>query len=371
MVDAELLNALKDGARDVLADQCASPQLHHFIDHGEAAYDRALWTIAADLGWLMLAVPEAHGGLGGGVEEAATLQRELGRFLAPVPILTTVLVELALARWPLAAVPADLLPRLATGTVTAGVGQIGRGQTGSGSSTLKARREGNMLTIDGECRGILDGAAADILLVEVAAEDGGRGLALLERGPGVVTQPEPIADRTRTLVTLSCRAATVSADRALFGADAATVAEELARNAAILIANDAIGGAEALLDLTVEYLKTRVQFGKPIGSFQALKHRCANHKVAIEAARTLVDRAQAETGPAAADAWAGLAKSSACDAYAAIGVDAVQMHGGIGFTWEHDAHLYFKRAALDQYLFGSSADQLDRVGALLLAAEAA
>jgi alkylation response protein AidB-like acyl-CoA dehydrogenase len=194
---------------------------------------------------------------------------------------------------------------------------------------------------------------------------------LLERA-AVEIEVQPIADRTRSLVTLTCRDAPAQATRLLFGEAAARIAAQLLDSANILIASDAIGGAEAACAITMEYLKTRVQFGKPIGSFQALKHRSADHKVAIEAARRLVDRAQGAPPDAPRTSlWAALAKMAACDAFVAMAADMIQMHGGIGFTWEHDAHLYLKRAMLDQFLFGSTAVQLDRAAALMLARETA
>jgi alkylation response protein AidB-like acyl-CoA dehydrogenase len=138
----------------------------------------------------------------------------------------------------------------------------------------------------------------------------------------------------------------------------------------LAIACDSIGGAKAVLDPTVAYLKTREQFGKPIGSFQALKHRCAEHKVAIEAADALVRDAVERWSNDAADAalFAALAKALACDVYAGVATDAVQLHGGIGFTWEHVCHRYLKRAKLNQTLFGGSAAHRDRAAQLLLAA---
>jgi alkylation response protein AidB-like acyl-CoA dehydrogenase len=193
-------------------------------------------------------------------------------------------------------------------------------------------------------------------------------LALMRRSSGLTTEALPVADRTRSVVRLRCEAVEVPEDHVLLGAGAVELGKILADEARILIANDAIGGADAILEKTVEYLKTRIQFGKPIGSFQALKHRCADHKIRIEAARLLVGRATAarteERG-----LWASLAKFAACDAYAALAADSVQLHGGIGFTWEHDAHLYLKRALLDQFLFGTSAEEQDRAAELLLATE--
>jgi alkylation response protein AidB-like acyl-CoA dehydrogenase len=154
----------------------------------------------------------------------------------------------------------------------------------------------------------------------------------------------------------------------VFGDEAVRLINALGDEARVLIASDAVGGGEAILEKTLEYLKTRVQFGKPIGSFQALKHRCADHKVRLEAAKFLVEKAH--TAPQEERSlWASIAKFSACDVYADLAADSVQLYGGIGFTWEHDAHLYLKRALFSQFLLGGSANEQDRAAGLLIAAE--
>jgi alkylation response protein AidB-like acyl-CoA dehydrogenase len=193
------------------------------------------------------------------------------------------------------------------------------------------------------------------LIVELAADD-------------VAIQINKTADETRSFGTLVFEATRIAADRILAGTTIGLPLEiALANHAAIGIAADAAGGSEAVLDLTLEYLRTRQQFGRPIGSFQALKHRCANHKLAMVASSALLDEAvsvAASGGDARIEASA--AKAYASDVYAAVASDAVQLHGGIGFTWEYVCHLYLKRAKLDQAMFGSSGFHFDRVAAALV-----
>jgi alkylation response protein AidB-like acyl-CoA dehydrogenase len=273
------------------------------------------------------------------------------------------LVARALTLWPHAAPRTNWLPKLAAGESIGAVGPLAADDSG-----LDASRLDGQYRINGECAPLLDGNIADRFLVRISTQ-AGPGIALLERSPGLETHAMPTADRTRTVATLRCHDVTVPSDQVLCGDEAAAVSEQLADEARILIAADAVGGAQAILDTTVEYLKIRVQFGKPIGTFQALKHRCADHKVALEASKRLLEHAKARLEAPDRGTWASLAKFAACDCYAALAGDGVQLHGGIGFTWEHNAHLFLKRALLDQCLFGNSAQQQDRAAALLLAGE--
>jgi alkylation response protein AidB-like acyl-CoA dehydrogenase len=235
-------------------------------------------------------------------------------------------------------------------------------------SNLCAIRRDGVYQINGECLPVLDGAGADVLLVPVVTQDG-PGIALLGNSPQLQAHSLPVADRTRSVASLHCQDVMVPAGQVLCGTPAARLVQQLADEARILIAGDCMGGAQAILDATVEYLQTRMQFGKPIGSFQALKHRCADHKVALEGGKRLLLRATLESTGTQRSLWASLTKFSACDCYAALAADAVQMHGGIGFTWEHNAHLFLKRALLNQHLFGDSAQLQDRVAQLLLSEE--
>jgi alkylation response protein AidB-like acyl-CoA dehydrogenase len=362
-MDTDLICALRENARRVLTDRCASDQLHRFVNQETDRYDAKLWRTAAELGWLALAVTEEHGGLGAGIVEVAALQEELGRFLAPVPFHSCALVARALALWPRDVIRAEWLPRLATGEIIGAVGPFF-----PSSSSLTAVRSSSAWKIKGECVPVLDGEIADVFLVSVSTE-AGPGIAFVGRSTGLAVCTLSVADRTRTVATLHCQNIEVPADHLLCGSEAAALSERLADEARILIASDSLGGAQAILDTTVEYLKARVQFGKPIGSFQALKHRCADHKVSLEASKRLLGRAMLEFGTTQRATWTSLAKFSACDCYAALAADGVQMHGGIGFTWEHNAHLFLKRALLNQFLFGDSAQQQDRAAQLLIAAK--
>ncbi len=356
-VDIELIGGLRDSARRVLDDHCRSEQLHRYID--QLADPGVLWRSAAELGWTALAVPEEHGGIGAGIAEIAVLQEELGRCLAPVPFLSTVLVSRALSLWPHTGSLGRWLPRLAQGAL------VGTTLCAGDDANLTAIREGDHYRFSGECLPVLATAQVEALLVR-ATTPAGPVLALLEKTAAVRLERLPVADVTRDVVRLSCQDAPVPVDQVLAGPHVSVVSEQILDEARILLASDCIGGAEAILEMTIEYLKTRTQFGKPIGSFQALKHRCANHKVALEANRRLVQRARLEREVSQRALWASLAKFSAADCYVEIAGDCIQMHGGIGFTWQHDAHLFLKRALFNQFLCGDSTALQDRAAELLM-----
>jgi alkylation response protein AidB-like acyl-CoA dehydrogenase len=303
----------------------------------------------------MLAAPEAHDGMGAGLAEAAVLQQELGRGPAPIPFAPSYLAARALALWPVDGPAAALFPGLSSGETAAAFALE--------SAALKAEKSGDGWRVSGGAALVADGAGADLFVVSVV-NGKESGLALLKRRAGVETETLPMADLTRSGAKLICNAE-IAADYVVFGAAAARLAATLLDEARILLANDSAAGAEAILEKTIEYLKTRVQFGKPIGTFQALKHRCADHKVRVEAAKFLVEKANGAP-ESERSLWASLAKFNACDAYADLAADCIQLHGGIGFTWEHDAHLYLKRAMLNQFLLGGSALEQDRAAHMLM-----
>ena len=239
---------------------------------------------------------------------------------------------------------------------------------------LRCRPDG-ALVLSGDACDLLDGAAASLLLVTAQGEDGALHLVLVRpREDGVSVQAEALVDRTRHLARVHLDELVLSADRRLGDAPLrAGLSDELLGHAALALACDGLGLADAVLTLTIEYLKTRVQFGKPIGSFQALKHRCANHKVALEATRAATYEAVRHWTEDRSDARvrSSLAKAHACDVATVIATDAVQLHGGIGFTWEHACHLFLKRAKLNEALFGTRAAHEDRAADLLLKTGAA
>lgn len=298
-----------------LVDKHASPEAVRAAMDSERGYDETLWQLLCEqVGAAALVVPEEFDGAGGELGDAAVVLEELGKALVPTPLLGTVLVELALLAAP--EPDAQALERLAAGEA---IGTV--------------VFDGESPAVNGDLVG-----AADVV---VGARDG-----QLQRWTEFSTEPLATMDPTRRLGRITA-AATES-----IGDDPG-----IADYAAILLAAEQIGAATRCLDLTVEYTKSRVQFGRPIGSFQALKHRMADLYVAVSAARAVVDDAIAE--PSATSA--ALARVVASEALSKVAADAVQLHGGIAITAESDIQLYFKRAHGSSQLLGLPAAHLRRL----------
>ncbi|MGV0747061.1 acyl-CoA dehydrogenase IpdE2 [Mycolicibacter heraklionensis] len=299
-----------------LVDKHATPEAVRVAMESERGYDETLWQLLCEqVGAAALVVPEELGGAGGELGDAAVVLEELGKALVPTPLLGTILAELALLAAP--EPDAEALEQLAEG------GAIGA------------------VVFD-------DGYAAngDIADIVVGAQNG-----QLQRWTEFSTEPVATMDPTRRLGRITATAT------APIGDDPG-----IADYAAILLAAEQIGAAARCLDLTVEYTKSRVQFGRPIGSFQALKHRMADLYVAVSAARAVVDDAIAEPSPTSA----ALARVVASEAFSKVAGEAVQLHGGIAITWESDIQLYFKRAHGSSQLFGLPAQHLRRLQAEVL-----
>lgn len=369
--------------RELLRRRCGPGELRAAVDRPQG-HDPALWTALAErLGLPGLALPERYGGVGCPPADLALACEETGRVLAPSPLLaTTVLVAPLLLALGTDAQRADLLPRLASGALTAALavpgpvlatalgltgGNGGEWAGGGRSGGVQARRAGSGWRLYGEADQVLDGHSAGLLLV--AAHSGGfartRTLLFLVRGDaeGVTRARRTSLDATRPQARVQLRQ--VQAEL-LGGEDGDDVLRALAGTgdlAATVLACEAVGAAARVLERTVEHVVRREQFGRPIGSFQAVKHRLADVHVRVQTARSTAYYAAWATGreapaepPAAAPAGApgvgGLALAQALDALRCAAAEGIQLHGGIGFTWEHEAHLYFKRAAGDDLLFG-------------------
>lgn len=359
------LEALRDGVRGVLLELATHERVAAFTD-AQGVLDPTLWGAASDLGWLALSAPEDHGGLGLGPCELAVVYEELGRAVAPLPVLGSSLVVEALKQGGDSDQQAVWTPRLASGKLVGSTSAL----TPAGlTPTLTLTSDGaGGWVLDGVADDLLDGAAAGVLLL--LAQDGeARRWVLVEPAvDGVIVEKIELIDRTRHLGRAIFDKVALPGDRRLAGS-VTGIAEALIAHAALALAGDAMGGAGAILEITLDYLKTRHQFGKPIGSFQALKHRCADHKIALVAAHSLVAEAVAKAAAGTPDAhrYALSAKALACEVYVRISEDAVQLHGGIGYTWEHACHLYLKRAQLNEQLFGGPTVWLDAVSVHLLA----
>ena len=301
-----------------------------------------LWTRLAGLGAPALAVPEESGGLGAGLAEVHVVQYELGRTLATTPMLSSVLAAAALP-------PGDLLAAVAAGTTVAALAWSG--PDGRWSACATAGSDG---TLDGRAAYVLDGDTADTLLVVARTDD---GPALFQVDPAAVRRvPTPAMDRTRPL-------AEVVLDRAPGRRLCAFDAERVRDVACAALASEQAGTAARCLELTVEYTRQRTQFGRPIGSFQALKHRMADMHVLVETAESAA-LAAALASAAELPKYAAVAKAHCADALREVAGEMIQLHGGIAITWEHDAHRYFKRAHGGAQLFGAPPVHLDRLARL-------
>jgi alkylation response protein AidB-like acyl-CoA dehydrogenase len=304
---------------------------------GPRAWDR----LTGELGLTGLAVPECYGGAGAGLAEVAVAVEETGRVLLPVPYLSTALAGAVLSEGGAvlsegSAVPGDggaaeLLPGIASGALRAAF-VLGGSVTASGGR------------LTGVAHHVLDGAEADLFVVRAA------DALFTVRAADTVVTPAGTLDQSRSQATVEFRGAP-----AVAAGCAAGRAEDLLR---VMLAVESAGAAAHCLDVTVGYLKTRVQFGRPIGAFQALRHRCADLAVEVASARaTAYAAVRAAAGSPAELAVLGpLAKRHCVDVFWHAAAEMIQLHGGIGFTWEHEAHRYLKRAKTSQLLHGTPAE---------------
>ncbi|CAM5451686.1 acyl-CoA dehydrogenase family protein [Streptomyces coeruleorubidus] len=356
--------------RELLHKRCGPEELRAAVDT-PAGHDPALWTaLAEQLGLPGLALPEGYGGAGCSVTELALACEETGRALAPSPLLATaVLTAPLLLALGTDAQRADLLPRIASGALTAALAVPGpalatalgltghdpRGEWAGGGRAggVQARQADGGWRLYGQVDQVLDGHSARLLVV--AAHAGGfarsRVLLFLVRGAaaGLTRVRRTALDATRAQARLQLR----HVEAELLGHGGDDVLAALARlgdTAAACLAAEAVGAAGRVLERTVEYVGQRVQFGRPIGSFQAVKHRLADVYVQVQAARSAAYYAAWAT--AQGERVGGLALAQALQALRGAAAEGIQSHGGIGVTWEHDVHLYFKRAAGDELLFG-------------------
>jgi alkylation response protein AidB-like acyl-CoA dehydrogenase len=334
-------NDLRTAVREFLAKACDETAVRRAMDAG---YDRGLWArLGEELGVLGLAVPEALGGAGGTLVDQAIVAEECGAALLPGPMLGTV----GLAVPALAALGEDVTA-YACGSKTAALVE-GPGITVSAGA------------LSGEAAQVVDGDA-DVLIV--AAQDGDTTALLLVEGADVTPLSTLDLTRRQARVRFDATPARLLATGA--AAERALVAAR--HTAGALLAAEQVGGAQRLLAMTVAYAGTRLQFGRPIGSFQAVKHRCADMLVRVEHARSAAYHAAwaLTDGSDDPDLAVAVAQAVCSEAYRHVALDTVQLHGGIGFTWEHPAHLYVKRAVTDAALLGSAEWHRERIAQLVL-----
>jgi len=369
---SEEQEALQRSAREFLVRECP-PALVRETAKADDGVPRALYRQMAELGWMGLLVPEKQGGLGLAALDLALVLEELGRVAAPGPFLPTQLVIAGLLRAGSSAQRAAWLPRLVAGEAFATVAHVEESdqQEPAGIQT-RAARKGDGWVLSGAKLFVPEAQAADVFLVAARTEAGtgpeGVSLFLVDRGVrGVRVKPHRHVDLSRRFGEVVLKDVALS-DSALLG-DAGQGWPVLARLldlAAVGIAADSLGGAQRAFEMAIEYSRVREQFGRKIGSFQALKHIAAEMLADIEPARSLVwyaayawDRRPRDAARAAA-----MAKASLGDVYSRTVRRSVEMHGGIGFTWEFDLQLWFKRAHTNETLFGDPSFHRERVAQL-------
>lgn len=310
-----------------------------------------------EVGVAALAVPEEYGGFGASLAESCVVLEELGRTLTPCPMLgSVVLTATALLESGDAAACARLLPGIAAGTVTGALAWAG--PAGGWNPTAPACRWDGRL--HGEAHYVLDDGTADVLLVAARASD---GVALFEVSPADAERAAATTmDQTRALSTIALR----GAPGRRLGSPDQTAALAKARDVGcVALAAEQVGAAARCLELTVAYTRQRVQFGRPIGSFQALQHRMADLHVLVETARSACwAAARAPSGQL--PLLAAVAKTHCSEVFCQVAGAMIQLHGGVGITWEHDAHRYFKRAHGSAQLFGQPHEHVARLASLVL-----
>ncbi len=358
---------LREQAQKLVQRRSPMPEVRRFA-RSEAGYDPALWRELATLGMLGLLVPERFGGAGLGWVDAIVLLEVTGGALVPSPLLSTLLASCALVEHGDEALRARYLPKIAGGELIATLALLERGQRPGGEDVqARAVPDGDGYVLEGEKCFVHDAGSADLFVVAARSAEG-LGLFAVERTlAGVQAQSHPLIDTTKRMGNLRLSGVRLGREQLLCAPPRAHAAlSRLLDAGAVATAAEAVGAAAAVLALTVAYAKTRVQFGKPIGAFQGVKHPLAEMHVQLETARSLVyyaawalDAAEQELPRAAS-----MAKAYTSDAFVRIGVDAIQLHGAIGYTDEHDAQLYLKRSKWVRPQFGDADHHYERVAQL-------
>ncbi len=355
--------------RAFCADAWPETEVRRLMDTPDG-FDPEVWRrLGGDLGILGLAVSEEYGGEGRGIVDLAIIADECGRVVACSPFLSTIaLSATALLHSADDGPKRELLAGIIRGQkVIALAATDAAGHWQPTGESVTATEKSGAWTLNGTQSHVIDGAAASDLLV-LAQTPTGPALFLVDpAAQGVTRKPQTTLDQTRRMAIVTLLNVPGTVVGALGGAaEAVAHARDVA---AVVLAAEAVGGSQSLLDISVEYAKARLQFGRPIGGFQGVKHRCANMLVAVEDARSTAYHAAWALDDDSIDdirVAVDLATVVTADAYRQVAKDTVQVHGGIGFTWEHPTHLYYKRAASDAALLGGRAAASERLAAGVL-----
>jgi len=365
---------LRSTTRDFLSKECPMTYVRQMMDD-ERGYTDAFWAKMAEQGWMGLLVPEAHGGSGLTFIDLVVVLEEMGRVVLPGPFFATaVLGGTALLEGGSDAQKKEYLPKLAAGDLRVTLAQLEpSGRWDADGIELEAKKDGAGYRLTGTKLFVPDAHTADVLIVvgRAPGSKGSEGLTLFlvdAKAKGVTTTLLKTMDQTRKLCEVELAGVTVGAERVL-GAPGAgwKLLDRIVDRGKVGLCAEMCGGAQKVLDMSVDYAKVREQFGKPIGSFQAIQHKCANMLVEVESSKSVTYYAAWAVANDVPEAplSAAMAKAYCSDAYRHSAGEGIQIHGGIGFTWEHDMHLYFKRAKSSEVTFGDATWNRELVAQLI------
>jgi alkylation response protein AidB-like acyl-CoA dehydrogenase len=368
---------IRASARDFLAKECPSTFVRQMMED-ERGDSATFWSKMAGLGWMGLIVPEQYGGAGLGYVDLVVVLEEMGRVVAPGPFFASVLLgSVTIIEGGTEEQKATLLPAMAEGKLRMTLALLEpNARWDAGGVTCEARPDGQGFRLTGTKLFVNDALVANKIicaarLAGTAGDDprSGVSLFLVDGGAtGMTITPLKTMDQTRKLAEVSFDGAAVTAADVIGPLGQAwSLIERVIDRAKVGLCAEMCGGAQRVLDMSVEYAKVREQFGKPIGSFQAIQHKCANMLVEVESAKSATYYAAWAVANDVADAplAAAMAKAYCSDAYRHTAGEGIQVHGGIGFTWEHDMHLYFKRAKSSEVTFGDATWNRELVAQLI------
>jgi len=356
---------LRQTARAFLAENCPTAVVRQLLED-ERGYKPELWKDMADLGWLGLAFPEEYGGQGLGFVDLTVILEEMGAVLLPSPFFASVLLAgQTMLIGGSEAQKKTYLPKIADGSLIATLAMTepsGRFDA-EGITEVKATPTADGFSISGTKLFVPDAHIADVMVVAARTKESGDksyGLSLFlveAQSPGISTTLLKTMDQTRKQCEVVFDNVMVGRDRLLGMIDMGwPILQKVLSIATAALCAEMVGGAQRVLDMSVAYAKERVQFGRPIGSFQAIKHKCSEMMLQVESAKSAAYYAAWAVDEDAPEAplAVSMAKAYCSDAYRYTAGEGIQVHGGIGFTWEHDMHLYFKRAKYSEFTFGDA-----------------
>jgi len=371
---SEEQDMLRQSARQFLESECPITYVRRMMED-ERGFSDEQWNKMAELGWTGLIFGEEYGGAGLNMVDMVVVLEEMGRLVTPGPFLASVILGgLAIELGGSAEQKKQYLPGIASGTLRATLAQVEEsGRWDAEGIALPGKKDGRGFKLSGTKLFVHDAHNADVMVVPVrTAGSGVDGVTMLlvdTKSKGVSIRVLKTMDQTRKLCEVGFDQVAVGGDAVLGDVDGGwSLLDRLVDRAKVALCAEMCGGAQKVLDMSVEYAKVREQFGRPIGSFQAIQHKCANMMVQVESAKSATYYAAWAVANDVPEAHlaACMAKAYCSDAYRFTAAEGIQIHGGIGFTWEHDMHLYFKRAKGSEVTFGDATWNRELVAQVVL-----